>query len=129
MKWVKENDLVHGEWEKWLLNNVNFSDRQARRFIQAYEEFKMDDIVRFGNSKVFEILQLPESIDRQNFIQQSHIISSTGEEKTVEDMTVKELREVKKQLKEAEDRTRQLELDLKIEKILSQKGRVFCFLK
>ncbi|WP_018130277.1 DUF3102 domain-containing protein [Effusibacillus pohliae] len=102
LKHVKEKDLTHGQWEKWLRENVSFTDRQARRLIEVYEEFKSDDVVRFGVSKIFEILQLPANIDRSEFLTQKHIIPSTGEQKTVDEMTVKELREVKKALKERE---------------------------
>ena len=101
LKHVKEHDLAHGQFESWLESNVSFSTRQARRFIQAYEDFKTDDVVRIGTSKIFEVLSLPSEIDRQEFIEQKHTVPSTGEQKTVDEMTVRELREVKKALKEA----------------------------
>lgn len=95
LKHVKENDLAHGEFGKWLKESVNFTDRQARRFMQVAEEFKTDDVVRIGSSKVFELLQLPSEIDRQQFVEQPHTVPSTGATKTVDEMTVRELREVK----------------------------------
>ncbi|PHG15304.1 hypothetical protein COI63_06485, partial [Bacillus toyonensis] len=100
LKHVKENDLTHGEFGKWLKEHVNFTERQARRFMQVVDEFKTDDVVRIGSSKIFEVLQLPQEIDRQQFIEEPHTIPSTGEEKTVDVMTVREIREVKKALKE-----------------------------
>ncbi len=39
LKHVKENDLTHGQWGKWLEEHVNFSQEQARRFMRAYEQF------------------------------------------------------------------------------------------
>ncbi|MFT9370376.1 DUF3102 domain-containing protein [Paenibacillus polymyxa] len=35
---MKENDLAHGKWEKWL-NSVDIVQRAARVFIQIYEQF------------------------------------------------------------------------------------------
>ncbi|MGW8957120.1 DUF3102 domain-containing protein [Paenibacillus sp. NPDC055715] len=82
LKPVKENDLVHGEWEKWL-NSVDIIPQTARKMIQAYEQF---------SSKMFEMRSLPKTIDREEFITQGHIVPSTGQQKTVKEMTVRELR-------------------------------------
>ncbi|TPE68946.1 DUF3102 domain-containing protein [Halalkalibacterium halodurans] len=102
LKHVKENDLAHGEFGKWLEEKVSFTDRQARRLMQVAEEFKTDDVVRIGSSKIFELIQLPPEIDREQFVTEPHTIPSTGATKTVDEMTVRELREVKRALKEAE---------------------------
>lgn len=80
---------------RWLADEVQFTDRQARRFMQVVDEFKTDDVVRIGSSKIFELLQLPSDIDRSDFVSQPHTVPSTGAEKTVDEMTVRELREVK----------------------------------
>lgn len=114
LKHVKENDLTHGEFGNWLKESVNFTDRQARRFMQASEQFKTDDVVRIGPSKIFELLQLPSDIDHRVFINKPHFIPSTGESKSVDEMTVRELREVKKALKEAEKQRELAEKDAQI---------------
>lgn len=109
LKHVKENDLVHGQWESWLLS-VDIVPQTARRFVQAYEQFgnrTTSSVLPVG--KLFEMLSLPESVDRDEFITTAHIIPSTGETKSVDDMTVKELREVKQQLKTAESTARHWE--------------------
>ena len=105
LKHVKENDLTHGEWSKWCENDIGMKRQQADMFIKVADEFEGQfdkTFCHLGLSALYQIALLPS--DQRS---QPHTIPSTGETKTVDEMTVRELREVKKALK-AEQEARKL---------------------
>lgn len=102
LKHVK-GSLDHGEYLSWLEHEVEFSRQTAHKFMQAAEQFENVATSRhLETGKLFEMLSLPTSVDRQEFTEESHTVPSSGESKTVDEMTVRELREVKQAVKEAE---------------------------
>ena len=97
LKHVKDNDLAHGEWEKWL-KTVNMTPRTAQRFIKIVDELgsKATTLSHLGWSALNEIATLPpEERDVPHEL-------PSGETKKPEEMTVRELRELKRRLKQAE---------------------------
>jgi hypothetical protein len=104
LKHVKENDLAHGEWGKWC-ESIGISRSQATKFITVYQEIGGNDSTwnHLGTQALYLIATIPEE-DREK----THTIPSTGEQKTVDEMTVRELREIKKALKQAEEDKKRL---------------------
>lgn len=95
--------MAHGEFGKWL-ETVNLHDRQAQRLMKVATEFGANTTTwsELPFRSLYEIATMPEEQRTQ-----PHTIPSTQETKTVDEMTVRELREVKKALKEAEAKAQQ----------------------
>lgn len=106
--------LPHGAWGEWLKNEVDFSERTAQNFMRIAKEYTNPQLIAdIGNSasKAIMLLSMPEE-EREEFVGEAHEIN--GEEKTVAEMTNKELQEVLKELeaerKEKEHLKKQLDL-------------------
>lgn len=107
LKHVKENDLAHGEWSRWCKEEIGMERAQADKFIRIFIEVGNEcTYTHLGFRALYEIATLPP--DQR---ERPHKIPTTGETKTVNEMTVRELREVKKALKEAEARAANAERD------------------
>lgn len=107
LKHVKENNLVHGEFGKWL-EKVNINPRTAQKMIKVSSAHELETTTssQLGLEVLYEVSTLPEP-ERSK----EHITSS-GEVKTPDEMTVRELRELKRQLKQKEDVEKQLQSEL-----------------
>lgn len=87
--------LKHGEWKEWLINKVDFTERTAQRFMKVAEETsKTTTLSDLPISKVYALLDVPAE-ERDEFIESSHVVD--GEEKTVDDMSTRELSKVIKE--------------------------------
>ncbi|MGX0020209.1 DNA repair exonuclease SbcCD ATPase subunit [Staphylococcus hominis] len=105
LKHVKENDLAHGEFVKWL-ERVNITRDYSSKYMRVYEEFNNSNVVstrHLGVTALNELAQIPE-IERTK----EHT-TSKGEVKTPDEMTVRELRELKKQLKQRDEQNAHLQ--------------------
>lgn len=104
LKHVKENDLVHGEWMDWCKESLGFSSQQANKYIKVYDKFSNYELT---SSFSVDALYLITSMNDEQ-LQNTHTIPSTGESKTVDEMTVRELKEVKQALKKVQNERDQL---------------------
>lgn len=93
-----------GGWIRWLEEHVDFDRSQAHRFITVFEELgDVGTYQRFGLRALYEIATLPPEERTRG-----HTLKS-GETKTPDEMTVRELREVKAALKAEREAREQAE--------------------
>ena len=81
--------LPHGEWLPWLTEQVEFSERTARNFMRLAREWtNRQALADLGAAKALTLLALPPE-ERERFMEENHVVD--GEEKSVIDMTSREL--------------------------------------
>ena len=104
LKHVKENDLAHGEFGKWL-ETINLNRFTASKMIKVSEKLNSNvyTYTQLGLNALEMIATLPEEERTKEHT------TSKGEIKTPDEMTVRELRELKKQLKQRDEQNAQLQ--------------------
>lgn len=103
--------LTHGEWLPWLSEKVEFSERTAQNFMRLAREWSNPQaLADLGASKALTLLALPET-ERAAFAAETHVVD--GEEKTVIDMTSRELERAVRERAEALEAKAKAEAELK----------------
>lgn len=91
--------LSHGEWLPWLTEKVEFSERTAQNFMRLSREWSNPQaLADLGAVKALALLALPPE-ERDRFLDEPHDVG--GAEKTVVDMTSRELDKAIRERKEA----------------------------
>lgn len=104
--------LPHGEWLPWLNERVEFSERTARNFMRLSREWSnRQALADLGAAKALTLLALPAE-ERESFIAENHVVG--GEEKTVIDMTSRELEKAIRERKEAQEAAAKMAEDMKL---------------
>lgn len=99
--------LPHGDWLPWLEDKVEFSEASAQRFMRLAREYENPSLVTdLGASKALQLLALPAS-ERGVFISEKHAVN--GQEKTVLEMSKRELAQAIKERDEARKKAEDLE--------------------
>lgn len=102
---VKENDLAHGEFLHWL-ESMDLERTNASRMMKIAKEIPNDGTFQHLGVRALSIIAtLPEAERTVEHVTES------GESKKPDEMTVRELQQLKSDLKERAE----LELDLTIE--------------
>lgn len=103
LNYVKENDLAHGEFINWL-STIGMDRYEATRFMKVANELpNVGTFAQLGNKALYLIATLPEEERTKKHE------TYKGEMKTPDEMTVRELNELKKQLKQKDERIAALE--------------------
>ena len=103
LNFVKENDLAHGEFGDWL-KSISLNHHEANRFMKVAKEIPNSTTYNnLGSNALYLLSTLPEEERTKQHE------TSKGETKTPDQMTVRELSELKKQLKQKDERINALE--------------------
>lgn len=98
---VKSNDLIHGDWLSWL-SSIGIEHRTAQRYMQAYEQFGNTSCASHLTAGImFDLLSLPDSINREAFLTNPQRVPSSDVMKLVTEMSQQERREVVKHARES----------------------------
>ena len=103
---VKENDLAHGEFMNWV-NSIGMEYKEAQRFMKVANELpEWTTLSNLGSRTLYLIATLPEEERTKEHV------TEKGETKKPDEMTVRELQELKKQLKAKDE-----EIETKVSQI------------
>lgn len=104
LNYVKENNLTHGNFSIWL-EELGMKQDTANRYMKIVNELdgKYDSSRNLGFQNLYAIATLPEEERTKQHE------TSKGETKTPDQMTVRELSELKKQIKQKDERINALE--------------------
>lgn len=85
--------LPHGEWLPWLANNVQFSERQAQKFMALARGYESNPQLAadFGSEKAFALLDLPME-EREQIAAEG--ASVAGKTKSASDLTTREVKQI-----------------------------------
>lgn len=101
--------LPHGEWLPWLEGQVGFSERAAQQYMKLAQTYTNPQaLADLGATKALMLLALPDG-EREEFIEVPHAVD--GEEKTVQDMSSRELKQVLRERDEAKQELARAEAD------------------
>lgn len=91
--------LQHGEWLPWLTERIEYSEKTAQNFMRLARQWSNPQaLADLGATKALTLLALPPE-ERESFMSENHIVD--GEEKSVIDMTSRELEKAIRERDEA----------------------------
>ena len=107
-----KDQLPHGEWLTWLTWRVEFSEATAQNYMKLVRKYSNPEALRdLGYTKALMLLALPDET-RDEYIEATHIVG--GEEKTVAEMSTRELKAALKERDEALKAAAQAQADQRL---------------
>ena len=107
-----KDQLPHGEWLTWLTWRVEFSEATAQNYMKLVRKYSIPEALRdLGYTKALMLLALPDET-RDEYIEATHIVG--GEEKTVAEMSTRELKAALKERDEALKAAAQAQADQRL---------------
>lgn len=109
--------LPHGQWGRWLKEEVEFSQSSAVNFMRLFEEYGADQITIFGAeaksealgkltyTKALKLLAMPEE-EREAFVRENPVEEMSSREL---EQAIRERDQARQRLEEAETRLEELE--------------------
>lgn len=92
LNYVKENDLARGEFSKWL-KKIGINHPEANRMMRVAKELpNSSTLTNLGSTALYLIATLPEEERTKEHV------TEKGETKTPDEMTVRELEKLKKEI-------------------------------
>lgn len=99
---VKTNDLTHGEFKQWVEEKLGINIRTAQRFMKVSKELpNTTTLSHLGETALYLIATLPEEAREEEHV------TADGETKTPDEMTVRELQELKKKLNQKNEQIKE----------------------
>lgn len=120
--------LPHGAFGQWIEESTGYSRSTATNFMRLFQEYgaaqgslfgaevNCQSIGNLSYSKALALLALPAD-ERESFVETTHIVD--GQEKTVEEMSNKELQQAIRDKKAAEERAAALESELNAQRTVT----------
>ncbi|MFH5187141.1 DUF3102 domain-containing protein [Paenibacillus sp. TAB 01] len=98
--------VAHGEWAKWLSDNVNYSQSSANNFMKVASEFgNSQALASLNYSQAVALLSLPVE-EREQFVEENNAAEMSSRELAA---AIKEKKELEKRIAEEQERARAAE--------------------
>ena len=107
--------LPHGEWLPWLNERVEFTERQAQRFMRLAKEYSNPTALSdLGATKALALLALPAE-EREQFVAENNVVDMSARQL---EQAIREREEALAREKAAEEARAKMEADMNLSKEL-----------